>query len=234
MKAKEVIYNLRTNLQAASSQVKDTTDQHIMFMCDEARAKLASQKMDAKVNVIQMIQMVDIKPIDATKAEMGTIGTSKVLKLVIPDPIAYLDGGGIITVGPTDGAENYSRITYAQLTTVLHRKYTANSPKWFFLENAIYVINADVEDLQKIRVRGVFDEPYRVEQAMGRYKYLTPFDWEYPISMKDLDSVYKIAMSGDLGWGDSAVQSINASRQKQNKDGELLSALKNLGNAQTQ
>jgi len=234
MKAKEVIYNLRTNLQALDSQVKDTTDQHIMFMLDEARAKLAAQKMDAKVNIIQMIQMVDVKPVDATKAEMGTIGTAKVLKLVIPDPIAYLDGGGVITVGPTDGTENYTRITYAQLKLVLHRKYTASSPKWFFLENSIYVINADVEALMKIRVRGVFDEPYKVEQAMGRYKYLTPFDWEYPLSMKDLDSVYKIAMGGDLGWGDSAIQSINSSRKKQSKDGELLSALKNLGNAQTQ
>lgn len=234
MKAKEVIDNLRANLQAADSQVKEATDQHIMFMLDEARAKLASQKMDAKVNILQMIQTADIKPKDATKAEMGTIGISKILKLEIPDPIAYLDGGGVITVGPTDGSENYTRITYAHLQFILHRKYTATSPKWFFLENAIYIINTDSEALQMVRVRGIFDEPYKVEQVMNRYKYLAPFDWEYPVSMKDLDAVYKIAMAGDLAWGDSAVQSISAARSKQSKDGELLSALKNLGNAQTQ
>ncbi|HEC44438.1 hypothetical protein LCGC14_0984220 [marine sediment metagenome] len=234
MIAKKIIDNLKTNLAEAGSQIAGFTDHHIMFMLDEARATLASRKMDAKVNVIQMIQPVDVVPIDATRTEMGTIGDKKVLKLVIPDPIAYLNGGGIMTVGPTDGTESYSRITYSQIRTALYRKYTGKAPKWFFHENAIYIVNADSEMLQKIRVRGIWDQPYLVEIAMKRYKYLDPFNWEYPLSMKDLNTVYQLAMAGDLGWGDIATQSIQAQKVKQKKDGQLLQALKSLGNAQTQ
>ena len=231
MKAKEHIYNLRTNLQAVGSQIATATDQHVMFMLDEARATLAAQKMDRKVNVIQMAQFVDAKTREATSEEIGTIGTSKILVLEIPDPIAYLNGGGIFTIGPTDGKTSYSRMTYSQLRTMVGRKYTAETPKWFFLDNKIYLVNVKAVGTSIARVRGIFDEPYKVEIAKGRYKRLAPFDWEYPLSMKDSGTVYKIAMSGDLGWGDTASRTINDNIRKQNRDGELLQALKGMGNA---
>lgn len=229
MKAKEVIYNLRTNLAKAGSQLADSTDQHIMYMIDEARAKLAAQKMDSRANVIQMSQVVDVKPTNAPKSEIGQIGEYRVLKVVIPDPISYLNGSGIFTVGPTDGEDSYTQISYSQLRTTAFRKYTSFTPKWFWLENALYIINADKDSLAKVRVRGIFDEPYKVEQAMGRYKYLKPFDWEYPLTMKDADTVYKLAFAGDLGWGDSAVQAVNEAASKADNKEQLLGALQGLG-----
>lgn len=229
MKAKEVIYNLRTNLAKAGSELATSTDQHIMYMLDEARAKLAAQKMDARVNVVQMSQVVDVKPTNAPKEEIGQIGKYKVLKLAIPDPISYLNGGGIFTVGSTDGEESYTQISYSQLRTALFRKYTKDSPKWFWLENAVYIINAEISSLSMVRVRGIFDEPYRVEQAMKRYKYLAPFDWEYPLTMKDADTIYKLAFAGDLGWSDTAVMAVNKAEAKKQGKEQLLGALQGLG-----
>lgn len=228
MKAIELIYNLTTNLSEMGSQIAAATDQHIMYMIDEARATLAAQKMDAKVSVIQMVQTVDVMPILATKEDMGQVGDSKVLKLIIPDPISYLNGGGLLTVGSTDGDVNYTRIDFSQLRTALSRKYTGAAPKWFFLENAIYIINSTSETLSKVRVRGIFDEPYKVEVLMGRHKVLDPWNFEYPLAMKDAKTVYQIALSGDLGWGDDAAQAINSSKSKQGKENELLSALQGL------
>jgi hypothetical protein len=233
MKAKEILDNLKTNLAEAGSQLSKSTDQHIMFMLDEARATLASRKMDSKINVIQMVQSVDVVPVDATNTIMGTIGDKKVIRLVVPDPIAYANGGGVMSVGSTDGQESYSRITYSQIRTSKYRKYTGETPKWFFHENAIFVINASPELLQKIRVRAIFDQPYLVEIAMGRYKFLSPFDWEYPLSGKDLNAIYSMAMAGDLGWGDSAIQLMQKEQKSNKKDNQLLAALKGLGNAQT-
>jgi len=234
MKAKELIDNLRTNLAEADKQITNFTDHHLLFMLDEARASLAAQKMDAKVNVIQMIQSIDVTPIDSTKAEFGQVGEKKVLKLVLPDVIAYLNGGGVMTVGPTDGTESYTRITYSQIRTALYRKYTAIAPKWFWHENAIYIINADSEMLSKIRVRAIFDEPYKVEIFMGRYKYLDPFNWEYPLSMKDAKTIYQLAIAGDLGWGSIAAKTIQAAKNKQKKDNQLIQALQQMGNAKAQ
>jgi hypothetical protein len=208
MKAKELIYNLRTVFQEAGNQIHKDTDQHVMYMLDEARASFAAQKLNAGISLNQMAQVVDVKPTLAPKSEMGTVGNSNILKIVIPQPVAYNNGEGIFTVGATDGQDSYTRITFSQLRTAIYRKYTSNSPKWFWLNDAIYIINAEIDSTQKIRVRGVFSEPYKVEQAMGRYKYLAPFDWEYPLSLKDAKAVYQIAMTGDLGWGDTAIQAI--------------------------
>ena len=229
MKAKELIYNLRTNLLSASSSIANTTDQHIMFMLDEARSKLAAQKMDSRINVVQMSQVVDVVPVRATKQEMGQVGSSRVLRLDIPDPISYTNGGGIFTVGSTDGIESYTQISYSQLRTALYRKYTSASPKWFWYENALYIINVEISSLAAVRVRGIFDEPYRVEQAMGRYKYLAPFDWEYPLTLKDADTIYKMAFQGDLGWGDTAISAVNEDKKKTQGKEQLLGALQGLG-----
>lgn len=230
MKAKEIIYNLRTNLGATSSTIESATDQHIMYMLDEARAKLAAQKMDARINVEQMSQLIDVKPVKATKEELGQVGFSRVLKLSIPNIISYANGGGVFTVGSTDGSESYTQISYSQLRTVLYRKYTSKSPKWFLLNNDIYVINAEISSLATIRVRAIFDEPYTVEQFMGRYKYLKPFDWEYPLTLKDADTIYKLAFAGDLGWGDTAITAVQKETAKTKDKTDLLGALQGLGN----
>jgi hypothetical protein len=226
MKAEELIYNLRTNLGDSASILADTTDQHLMYMLDEARATLASQKMDVGINLNQMTQFVDVKPVKAPKAEVGTVGNANVVKLVLPQPITYKNGEGIFSVGSTDGDDSYTRITFSQLRTVLFRKYTSNTPKWFWLNGAIYVVNVEVDSLQKIRVWGIFNEPYKIEIAMGRYKYLDPFNWEYPLTLKDAKTVYQLAMSGDMGWGDTAVSAIQKEKKKQSKDQEILGALK--------
>ena len=63
-------------------------------------------------------------------------------------------------------------------------------------------------------------------QAKGEYKFLAPFVWEYPLTLKDAKTVYQLAMSGDIGWGDTAAAAINKAANKQKSDNQLLSALK--------
>ena len=58
MKAKELIYNLRTNLSGMGSQLSVATDQHIQYMLDEARSVLASRKMEQKVNGATILNKV--------------------------------------------------------------------------------------------------------------------------------------------------------------------------------
>ena len=222
MKAKEFIYNLKTVLAKVDSEIQNYTDQHIMYILDEARAVLASQKMERAVSLNQMAQYIDFKPIVAPVSEIGTVGSTRVLRVDIPPPIEYNNGEGIFTVGATDGQDSYSRISYSQLRTALSRKYTAKSPKWFWFNSSIYIINSEIDGLNKVRVRGIFAEPYKVLIANSTYKYLTPFDWEYPMALKDAKAVYQIAMTGDLGWGDTAVQAIRESERKQAREAKYL------------
>lgn len=231
MKAKEHIYNLRTNLENVGSQIAKTTDQHLMYMLDEARASLASQKMDKRVNVIQMSQFMDKKAREATPEEIGSIGMSKVLAIDIPKPTAYLNGVAIFTVGSTDGKIAYTQITFSQIRTLIGRKYTSATPKWLILGNTIFLINVKSTSSITARIRGIFDEPYRIIQEQGLYKKLAPFDWEYPLTMKDAKTAYQIALTGDLGWSDTAARAIADQMRKEADAKNTTKILQNALNA---
>jgi len=214
MKAKEFIYNLRTNFTSVKSQITEATDQHVLFMLDEARAILAAQKMDNRINVELMSQHIDVKPVIADSRIYGDVGETEVMVVSIPPVINYNNGAGIFTVGTQDGVESFTRISFSQIRTALSRKYTSLSPKWFYLEGKIYIINIPIESSSKVRVRGIFDNPVEIIKLKGEYKVLDPFNWDYPLSVKDAKTVYQIAMSGDLGWGDNAVGAVNKAKEE--------------------
>jgi hypothetical protein len=231
MKAKEHIYNLRTALEPANSSIQTYIDQHLMFMLDEARATLATRKMEGRTSVNQMAQFIDISPSVASVSELGTVGDTKVLKILSPKPIEYYNGEAIFTVGATDGQDSYTKISYSQLRTTFHRQFTASAPKWLWFNDAIYIVNSEIDSRMKVRVRGIFNQPYKVELAMGRLKRLDPFDWEYPLGLKDQDAVYKIAMNSSLGYGDAAVSAMQAKAKRDKKDNDFMTALKGLSNS---
>ena len=231
MKAKELIDNLKANFASVpGSNINALTDTHLMYMLDEARATYASQKMDAAINVTLMSQFVDVDVEESSLFEDTFDADTSIVKLTIPKPIDYTNGVGIFTIGPTDGSTSYSKIEYSQLRTALSRKYTGSSPKWFWFNDTIYVINIDPAFTDKVRVRGIFDEPWRVILAKGEFKRLQPWDFEYPLSFKEAGIIYTMAMQSDMAWGDSALQATNNAKAKSQKDNQLLDALKNLGN----
>lgn len=234
MKAYELIDNLKTNFKQVQSQLAEASDHHLMFMLDEARAALASQKMDARVNVELMSQYLDVVPQKADSNIFGELGESNVMFLPIPHPINYSNGAGIFTVGTADGRESFTRITFSQIRTAMARKYTGLTPKWFFHENAIYIINLPMESTKLVRVRGVFDRPVDVIKAKNTYKHLDPWNFVYPLSTKDAKTVYQIALSGDAGWGDSAAGAINTKQAKDKQQSDILNALKGKGDAKVQ
>jgi hypothetical protein len=216
MKAKELISNFRTNLESSGSLIKGYTDQHVMYMLDKARSILASQKLDTGSALTKMVQTVDV--IVTPTKDLGSIQDVMVLKVVTPTPVTYNNGVGILTVGPIDGGDSYAQISFAQLRTVFYRKHTGYAPKWLFLNGCIYIVGRDVNSAAKVRVQAVFEEPYKVEQVMGRYKYLDPFNFEYPLSTKDEKPVYQLTVVGELGWGDTAARAVAASMQRQERE----------------
>lgn len=229
MKAKELIDNLRTNFEQLNSEISSLTDGHILYMLDEARATYAGRKMDARIDIARMIQHVDAEVVEVdpeVRGEMGTVGEFSLAKIVIPSTINYGSGGAIISVGSTDGVESLTKISYSEIRTALSRRYTGSTPKWFLFDNNIYLLNLDLASQELVRVRAIFDRPIEVEEVMGRHKELTPFDFEYPMSLKDATPVYQLALEQDLGWGDTAAQAIATRKAKAKKDNQLLDALK--------
>lgn len=233
MRAKELIDNLKAAFDNAgsASTLTNLADIHLMYMLDEARAKLASQKMDGFVNVDLMSQHVDAELQNTDEFEEAYVDLNVSL-IEIPKPIAYLNGSGIFSVGPIDGSTSYSHISYAELRTALARKYTGSSPKWFWFKDKIYLVNVFSIGAEQVRVRGIFDEPWRVIKANGLFKRLKPYDFEYPLSLKDADTVYKLAQQGDMAWADDAITAVNKSKSRSTDTAKMLEALKGLGGTQ--
>lgn len=225
MEAKKLIYNLRTVLESSGTEIVDYTDQHLMYMLDEARSTLAKQKLDRGVSLNHMVQFLDVTPKKASAAQdLGIVGSANVVKVEVPRPVSYMQGEAIFTVGAKDGADSFTRITFSQLRTVFFRKYTSKTPKWLWHNDAIYIVNIELDSLKSVRVRGIFNEPYLVEIAAGRYKYLTPFEFEYPATLEEAKILYQLAISSDLGWGDSASRIIANEERKQQKEQQYLAA----------
>jgi hypothetical protein len=220
MKAKEHIFNLRDNLRVANSSLLDKTDQHLMFMLDEARSILISRKIANRHNIDNMIQYCDILPSKANSNDLAIVGEEELLKVIIPKPISLNDNIGIFSVGNNDARTSYAKIDYGRIRTYIHRKYTSKTPVWIYSNDTILILNSVSGLLTKVRVRGVFDEPWRIEKIKGNINPLNPFDFEYPLSLKDSNAVYDLAMSGDLSWGDFALQSIARKKAEANKRAE--------------
>ena len=208
MKAKEHIYNLRDNLSVDNSSLVGKTDQHLMYMLDEARSILVSRKVANRSNIDNMTQYFDTTPSVGKVSDLAILGSREFLKIETPKPITLTKGLGILTVGSTDSRAIFSKVDYSRIRTYIHRKYTGNSPIWIYENNTILILNSLGGIVSKIRVRGLFDEPWKVERIKGNIDPFDPFNFEYPLSLKDSNAVYDIAMSGDLAWGDISIQSI--------------------------
>lgn len=214
MKAKEHIYNLRDNLSVANSSLVDKTDQHLMYMLDEARSILISRKVANKHNIDNMTQYFDTAPTLGKNSDSAILACKDFVKVTTPKPITLNKGIGILTVGGSDARSIYSKIDYSRIRIYMYRKYTGSSTVWIYENNSILVINSLGGIMENVRVRGLFDEPYKVEALKGNIDPFNPFDFEYPLSLKDSNAVYDIAMAGDLAWGDISIQTIAKRNQE--------------------
>jgi hypothetical protein len=226
MKAKELIYNLREVLKGTQSSLSDRTDQHLMYLLDEARVILASRKIQSNYDLNSFVQYFDKKPSKVTSDIIARVGNKPVLVLELPSNFASFNGmRGGFSVGSTDSEVSYSRIEFHSIKTSIYRKYTGDNPKWTIDNNKIIIINSTTGIESKIRVRGVFDEPFKIENFKTPLKKLDPFDFEYPLTLKDATAVYDILMTGELSYADITAQAV--SRQKRSQRRDQIDAQKN-------
>jgi hypothetical protein len=221
MVAKELIYNFREVLKETQSSVSERTDQHLMYLLDEARVILASRKIQNNYDVTNFTQFFDVKPVKAESAIISKVGSKPVLVVNLPTMFASFNNlfGGF-SVGSTDGETSYSKIAFHSIKTSIYRKYTGSSPKWALDDNKILIINSTTGVGSKVRVRGIFDEPGKISAYRNIVSKLDPYQYEYPLSMKDAAALYNIAMSGELSYGDVAAQAVSK-QQRANQRAQM-------------
>ena len=195
MKAQEIIDNFREFLTDMRSPLSSRTDTHLMFILDEARAMIVGRQVGNRGSLQAMTPTLDLSPTVSSASEMGQIGSSSVIKVTVPTPVAVREFDGITMVSSADLKEVYTKVSLAGLQSSLYRKYTGGTQKYTRINNDLFIINSKRGISSKIQVTGVFDEPYKVLELLGKIDPFAPYDFEYPLSMKDARSVYEVALT---------------------------------------
>ena len=203
----QIIFNLK-NLRRAGRVSDDDSisDRQWAFIVNYYRAKLVKQ--DAQKNrlisgnIVQNLGQVTL--ITADKNECCEIGDC-ILRIETPLPAAVdTDQYPLITyVGLLNGTKSFQRTTYERAVYDQHAKYTGKQPKWYQLGKYIYIVNPPSKALKYINIQGVFEQPeqavkYRTCDCPGNNETCyTGFDFEYPLPIDKLDTVYKMIMEAE-------------------------------------
>ena len=198
---KEIIYHLK-NLKSQGVQSDDNklSDQEVMFMVDQYRAKLIRQQYDRFKTInpqdVQDLGYVEVEPAPAD--EFFAIGGFDVFQTVreIPRMISTDRGSAFTFVGPSPVDLPFQRTSLTKLPWDRHSRYTKAVPKWFDTLSRVYV--ATEQPINEVFLLGVAESPYKVLEFKNEIDYSDPYNFEYPISLTMLDSLYKMIAEAEF------------------------------------
>lgn len=198
---KEIIYHIK-NLRATGKQSDNTelSDQQYMFMIDQYRARLIRLKFDKfqPINPNDMQDLGFVKVVPAPLDEMPAVGGFDIFvtETTIPRMITT-DRGSLFTfVGHSPVDLPFQRTSLTKLPWDRVSKYTASLSKWFEMSDKVYV--ATEQPLTDIFVLGVAESPYQVLEFKGELNPMDPYNFEYPISISMLDTLYKMIAEAEF------------------------------------
>lgn len=182
-------------------------DRQLAFIINYYRAKLIDQDINKGKYLTQYYAQTlgKVKLVKASKTECGLpdcLLGDLVLRTEasMPKAIDTNDKNLISYVGTVDGLTPYQRTTFQSIFYNRFAKYTGNRPKYYELNDHLYIVNPPTTNLKYISIIGVFEDPLKVNQfkAIGCSESdfcFNPFDMEYPLSLKHLDTIYKLIIS---------------------------------------
>lgn len=208
----EIIYNIR-NLKAGGRASDDShlSDRNYAFIINYYRTLLIKQDLQKGRHVnsqlVQNLGKVKIKKVDPKECNCDIKGCS-LYKVETPLPKA-IEVDGIPQfpfVGTTTG-KPFQRTTYHGLHFSQHSPYTGRMEKWFSLDDDIYIASPNHNLGKHAGIHILAEDP----QAANKYKTCecdnneecyVGMDFEYPMPMAMLDTLYKMMMDTELRFSD--------------------------------
>jgi hypothetical protein len=213
MKLSEIISTVRNLPRGGKGDFDDNSysDRQLAFIINYYRVKLIDQDINKGKYLSQYyVQTLGkVKLIKTSKTECG-LGDCDlndfVLRTEIPIPKAVdTNSQNLITyVGTVDGNKSYQRTSFQSVKFDSFSKYTGRNTKYYELGEYLYIVNPSSNSLKYITITGVFEDPLKVNEfkSIGcddssDYCF-NPFDIEYPLSMKHVDTIYKLIVNTEF------------------------------------
>lgn len=199
----EIIYNVK-NLRAKGRQSDDTeiSDRQYAFIVNYYRALLLKREADRNKFIDNVTQsMGDVALKKADKNESCDINDC-IYRTVNKIPKAVLTNSGSLIkyVGLTNLSKPFQKTTVERVIWDLQSPLTKHLPKWYELNDYIYIVNPPTDSLEIITVHGVFEDPIAVNslKSCGTEDCFQGYNFEYPISVTFLDSIYKMMADAEF------------------------------------
>lgn len=185
------------------------TDRMLAFIINTHRSVLIKQNKDkGKIisgNYVQNLGKVEI--IKASKHECCTTDPDiddciyRILN-PLPTPVDTNSLNLITYVGTIDGMTNWQRTTFNKVQFDSYAKYTGNRPKWYQLNNYIYIVSKQLKNLKYINIQGVFESPEKANDykdcGCEGEDCFKGFDFDYPMNSSDIPIIVKLIASSEL------------------------------------
>ncbi len=186
------------------------TDRELTFIINYYRAKLIEQDVNKGKYLTQFYAQTlgKVRLIKSSRIDCGLpdcdIGDS-ILRIENPLPktIDTNDKNLITYVGAFDGSQAYQRTTFHTVKYDAYAKFTGGRTKYYELDKYLYIINPPTKNLKYITITGVFEDPLKVNEFKNTScddgdSCFDPFDIEYPLGLKYLDTIYKLMVSSEF------------------------------------
>lgn len=188
----------------AHSQGKEddlTYIERLKFRIHQYRATIIRRDLDRNRftpnQFLQKIGCVEMEFVDASSCAGVEVGCNVFRsKVRVPNPIRFKDKVPFYYVGTIDGGKGYSPINQSALNYFSSSKYTAHTPRYYFEDGFIYLLNANPKMIQ---IKGVFEYPhelsaYNTEEGAPCYSDDDP----YPISIDLARNISEAILNFDV------------------------------------
>lgn len=212
MKLSEIISTIRNLPRGGQGDFDDNayTDRQLAFIVNYYRTKLIDQDINkGKVLTQYYVQTLGkVRLTKASKTECGALDCDigdYILRTenILPKAVDTNAQNLITYVGTIDGKVPYQKTSFQSSKYDKFAKYTGNRTKYYELNSYLYIVNPPSNNLKYISITGVFEDPLQVNEFKSTscddsdYCF-DPFDMEYPMSMKHLDTIYKLIVNTEF------------------------------------
>lgn len=203
---REIVKNIRRTVEKGdSSDDFRYTDRQLAFQVNYYRAKLLRQQIQKhKANYRAVQNLGRVTLVTADKNECCDIDAC-VLRTELPVPTFLTAPDEVVTyVGEIDGSNPYQKTSPQRLLWDGFAQYTKSLPKWYILNNYIYIINPTTTRLKYINIQGIFEDPIKAEQfrtcnCPGNNEDCSDgFDNEYPLDTSLIDMLNKLILQTEF------------------------------------
>ena len=192
------------------SRSNNYTDRLLAFIINYYRAKILNQQLtrnkEADSAYIQTLGKVEL--IRASKNECCDFDCdiNDVIyrtKEKLPSFISSKGNSQISYIGTIDGNNKFTRTSYNKVPFDKYALYTAKRPKYYELQNHIYIVNPPVSSIKYITIQGIFESPEKANEYFtcgctnDSLDCSSGYEFDYLIKASDIDTILKMIIESE-------------------------------------